>query len=389
PIQSNTTINLNWTASTDAAGIANYEVYQDGTKIGTTSNTHFTAVGLESNTTHSFYVKAVDTDSEVSEASETITASTINRNEKEVAEGEDTVYLIGTVPSNNQVEKNASAGSWRSFETANLEESVVIEIPIPEEEGMYKIVYRMATGPDMGTVQFDLGRLGPPKYSIDFYQSNPGFKEFEEGWTILPTKYGEYKKRLTVKGKHESSTGYKMGIDAVYYIKDTVKPTTPSTLSLVNKTMTSVKLTWSAATDNARLKEYEILSGTTVLGTVDAYTTSYTAEGLTPNAAYNFIVRAKDYSGNLSDPTEALVVKTGLPPTKPTGLTSPIQSNTTINLNWTASTDAAGIANYEVYQDGTKIGTTSNTHFTAVGLESNTTHSFYVKAVDTDSEVSE
>ncbi|TJY40813.1 VWA domain-containing protein [Cohnella pontilimi] len=53
-----------------------------------------------------------------------------------------------------------------------------------------------------------------------------------------------------------------------------------------------------------------------------------------------------------------------------------------VDLAWTASTDNAGVAGYHVYRDGTMIGTTTDTSYTASGLTQNTNYSFTVSAFD-------
>ena len=45
-----------------------------------------------------------------------------------------------------------------------------------------------------------------------------------------------------------------------------------------------------------------------------------------------------------------------------------------INLSWTASTDAVGVAGYRIYRNGTLIASTSSTSYQNTGLASNTTY---------------
>jgi chitodextrinase len=53
-------------------------------------------------------------------------------------------------------------------------------------------------------------------------------------------------------------------------------------------------------------------------------------------------------------------------------------SSSQINLSWTASTDAVGVAGYRIYRNGTLIASTSSTSYQNTGLASNTTYSYRV-----------
>ncbi len=70
-------------------------------------------------------------------------------------------------------------------------------------------------------------------------------------------------------------------------------------------------------------------------------------------------------------------------PSVPTGLTKTNVTSSSITLIWTASTDpGSGVAHYNVYRNGTKVGTPSSTSFTDTGLSASTSYSYTVSAVD-------
>ncbi len=73
-------------------------------------------------------------------------------------------------------------------------------------------------------------------------------------------------------------------------------------------TGSSVTLSWTASTDNVNVSGYEVLDGTTVVGTTA--TTSLQVTGLTPDTSYTFSVRAKDASGNVSPASAPITVRT-------------------------------------------------------------------------------
>ena len=70
------------------------------------------------------------------------------------------------------------------------------------------------------------------------------------------------------------------------------------------------------------------------------------------------------------------------PPSAPTNLTSSNVTDTTADLSWNASTDNVGVTGYEVFMDGSSIGTVTTTSATVTGLTSQTSYAFTVRAFD-------
>ncbi|MEM7187617.1 MAG: GEVED domain-containing protein, partial [Bacteroidota bacterium] len=70
------------------------------------------------------------------------------------------------------------------------------------------------------------------------------------------------------------------------------------------------------------------------------------------------------------------------PPTAPTNLTASNTTDTTTDLDWDASTDNVGVTGYEVFLDGSSIGTVSGTAANVTGLSPNTSYAFTVRAFD-------
>jgi cellulose 1,4-beta-cellobiosidase len=175
---------------------------------------------------------------------------------------------------------------------------------------------------------------------------------------------------------------------------DTQAPTAPTGVTAGTVTATTVPLTWTASTDNTAVTGYDIYRGTTLAGT--STTTSFTATGLTADTAYSFTVRAKDAAGNVSSPSTALAVRTSTSttpgdttaPTAPSGLVASAVAQTTATISWTAATDNVGVTGYEIFRDGTSVGTSTTTSFAATGLTAATAYSFTVKAKDAAGNVS-
>ncbi|MEV0534837.1 glycoside hydrolase family 6 protein [Kitasatospora sp. NPDC050463] len=70
------------------------------------------------------------------------------------------------------------------------------------------------------------------------------------------------------------------------------------------------------------------------------------------------------------------------PPSTPAGLRSTAATATTVSLAWTASTDNVGVTGYDVYRNGTAVGSTSGATFTDTGLTASTAYRYTVVAHD-------
>lgn len=123
----------------------------------------------------------------------------------------------------------------------------------------------------------------------------------------------------------------------------------------------------------------------------------------TPSSQYN----NNTYSSGASDPFSASgTIHTtgfeisayvsfssggGIPtptPTAPTGLVT-TAGNTSVSLSWTAATESGGsIASYQIFRNGSQIGTSTSTSYNDTGLTNGTSYSYYVKAVDGSGTVS-
>ncbi|MEV4136081.1 fibronectin type III domain-containing protein [Dactylosporangium sp. NPDC049742] len=95
---------------------------------------------------------------------------------------------------------------------------------------------------------------------------------------------------------------------------DCTAPTAPTGLT-ASAGGTGVSLSWSPSTDNVGVTGYEVLRGSTLVGTPTG--TSFTDTGLTPSTVYTYTVKARDAAGNRSPASGAVTVTT---PAAPAGL---------------------------------------------------------------------
>jgi endonuclease I/chitodextrinase len=69
-------------------------------------------------------------------------------------------------------------------------------------------------------------------------------------------------------------------------------------------------------------------------------------------------------------------------PTAPTNLIASNITNTTVDLNWTASSDDIGVTSYDIFVDGLSYATSATNSATLTGLTQNTSYSITVYAKD-------
>ncbi|MFF8537537.1 glycoside hydrolase family 6 protein [Streptomyces sp. NPDC015532] len=75
-------------------------------------------------------------------------------------------------------------------------------------------------------------------------------------------------------------------------------------------------------------------------------------------------------------------------PTVPGGLAVSSTTSNSATLSWSASTDNTAVTGYDVYRDGTKVGSATTTSYTDSGLAASTTYTYTVKAKDAAGNVS-
>ena len=165
---------------------------------------------------------------------------------------------------------------------------------------------------------------------------------------------------------------------------DLEAPTSPTSLITANITENSIDVSWNAATDNIGVSGYDIYRDGILQTTVSS--TNYLATGLNASTNYSFYVIAKDASGNSSVASETVNATTLAPdtaaPTAPTALTSTGNTDTSVSLTWSASTDNVAVTSYDILSGTTIVGNTASTNFTVNSLASNTAYSFSIKAKD-------
>ena len=169
-------------------------------------------------------------------------------------------------------------------------------------------------------------------------------------------------------------------------------PSAPLNLTASNDGMKKVNLSWEYSSDNESTdfevfrsddEDYQIVGRTETSSWTDTV-------NVKPGTEYQYKVRAVNNNGTSEFSNVATVTTPAdnTPPSPPTDLVLQSSSGESAAISWTASSDNAGIAYYEIYQNGTLIGTTTSTSFTITDL-SGDTYNITVVAVDVNDNKSE
>jgi len=256
-----TSITLTWTASTDNVGVAGYDVFNGTELAGSVAATSANISNLLPGATYIFAVRARDAAGNVSGRSEPV-ALTIPKVD----------VTPPSVPANLV---------WTS-------------------DGMTVTLSWGASSDDVGMMGYDLwyGNFFLGTFS-DTAIALIGFKP--------GTRY-----TFTVKARDAAGNVSVASNEAAVLLSaptDTTPPSAPTKLSATSSSATSVRLSWTASTDDVGVVVYQVYAGTTLVGTVAA-STSATISSLSPSTTYVFTVTARDAAGNLSTASNAVSVTT-------------------------------------------------------------------------------
>jgi hypothetical protein len=175
----------------------------------------------------------------------------------------------------------------------------------------------------------------------------------------------------------------------------TTRDVTPPTKPLVSVTgsgATHVSLMWSSIEDGPNLWFSLYMNGSPILSGTRNTSTIVTL--LEPVTAYTFTVRAQDFGGNASPPSDPVTATTGpvntadvTPPTTPANFNGDHWGDCEVALDWDESTDDFDpqfLIEYEVYVNDVYDHSTS-LRFTRTTVYGNRTglNTFAVAAVDT------
>ncbi|HAA22825.1 MAG TPA: hypothetical protein DCP28_30175, partial [Cytophagales bacterium] len=309
---------LAWPATIDNVGVIGYEVYQDGSSIGTTTSTSMIVSGLAASTTYSYTVTASDAAGNTSAASTALNVTTADPTPmadalyfSEYIEGSS--YNKGLEIANSTgtsidlsgyyvARQVNGAGNWATpFNlTGSLENGHVYVIAHTSSDAAMQAVADVTTGADAlnfnGNDAVGLFFNGELLDIIGTFNSSANFGKdvtlrrndnITEGNTAYTTSEWASYGSDDFAGLGERST-----------FIDNQAPTTPLGLTAYDVLATELMLSWNAASDNVGVTAYEVFQDGTSIGTTAS--TSLAVSGLTGATTYTFTVTASDAAGNTS-----------------------------------------------------------------------------------------
>ncbi|SFH42885.1 Fibronectin type III domain-containing protein [Amycolatopsis regifaucium] len=334
-----TSVTLAWDASSDNIGVTGYDVLRGGEVVKTVTDTSVTIEGLSADTEYSFTVVAKDAAGNKSPASSAVTARTQAAPDTQAPAAPGDLHSTGAAA--------ASVGLAWAASTDNV-----------------------------GVVGYDV------------YNGTALVKSVTETSATVDGLAADTDYTFTVVAK--DAAGNKSQPSAPVTVRtatvpDTEAPSVPGGLAAADVSQSSVKLSWTASSDNVGVVGYDVYNGANLVKTVTE--TSATVDGLTPDTEYSFTVVAKDAAGNASAASAAATVRTQAAPDTqaPAAPGNPRSTGTTqtsVALEWNASTDNVGVTGYDVYNGANLAKSVSGTTATVDGLAPGTEYSFTVVAKD-------
>jgi len=171
---------------------------------------------------------------------------------------------------------------------------------------------------------------------------------------------------------------------------DITAPTKP-TLSFSNVGNTTLRVNWTAASDDLGVTKYLVYKNGNYLGETASNVFTYYVSSLTAGTQYNFYVIARDAAGNLSPRSDNGDITTTsiIAPTIPQNIQANSEGQGQILVEWEPSTDDSGSVQYELYRKpaGGNYGAfmmSPDTSRLDTGLSPNTTYYYKVQALDAE-----
>ena len=258
---------LGWAASSDNVGVAGYNVYRNGVKINTATNTttSYSVTGLTPNTAYSITVSAVDAAGNQSVQSTALNVTTAK---------DATAPTVPTTLTATSVTATSFTLGWKAS-TDNVGVS-----------GYNIFLNGLQTNAALNTTT---------SFNVTGLAAN--------------TTYAATVTAVDAAG-NQSAASTPLNVTTLQ-AKDSIAPTAPTNLTAANATNTSFTLGWTASTDNVKVTGYDIYRNGTKINTNTDIGTTYSVTGLAPNSTYAITVKAKDSTGNQSAASAALNITTG------------------------------------------------------------------------------
>ncbi|WP_187386544.1 fibronectin type III domain-containing protein [Paenibacillus ihumii] len=312
-VQSDTTINLEWTVPAQDPGgvIQAYEIYQDDVLAATVAGTKtfHTLTGLTPGTEYSYKIRALNQHQIASEFSQSIAVSTLSG--KQIYEFEQLPGITHSGDKLSMLEESKSSAGLHAFYEANAVGDY-IEFPFTAEKGTYQLDLRIRQFKNRGIAKITVDGMTVAE-SLDFYNLTSRHIDTEIGQITLDDR-ATHTIRFEVIGNNPASTSYILGLDAMYLMKQAppVTPKAPTNFKSGVQSDTTINLEWTvpAQDPGGVIQAYEIYQDDVLAATVAGTKTFHTLTGLTPGTEYSYKIRALNQHQIASEFSQSIAVST-------------------------------------------------------------------------------
>ena len=192
---------------------------------------------------------------------------------------------------------------------------------------------------------------------------------------------------LTAKAYDSSNNSATSAVVSVS-VADTTAPNVPGNLRKTASTSTTITAAWDTPSDDIGVTGYKIYKNGIYVANTGS--NNYQLTGLAPQTQYSISVEAFDAADNISTKatTNMTSAPDSTPPNAPTGLNASNITDISLTLGWNVPSDDVGVTSYQIYKNGTLLGSGNTNNFNVTGLLPLTSYNFTVKALDAAGNVS-
>lgn len=295
-----TSVQLNWTAATDNAGVTEYRVYRDNTVVAIVTGTQTSWVddALVPTTAYAYKVEARD-----ARGNATVGASA------SVTTTAGTYYRFVSLPTGRcldvsgiSTESGAQVYLWDCFDASENQGWGLA----PRSDGSVRIYPKHAPTMRLGATSTAAGtsvsQLSAAAAANDQWQvrtnadGTVGLYNVTANRCLTADAGNANGTAARLQNCDATSAAQKFGFRS--FAPDTTAPVAP-TVTVTGVTSSSVALSWSGASDDVAVVSYIVKRGGTTVATLGPLESSYTvATGLRGATNYTFTVTAVDAAGN-------------------------------------------------------------------------------------------